>query len=83
MHAFYVSLSSIEDVKQFVDAANHCTCEVDVLSGRYVINAKSIMGLFSINLSQPVRVEVHGTDTQGADFEQSVASFVTAPPEEK
>ena len=83
MHAFYVALSSIEDVKQFVNAANECACEVDVLSGRYVINAKSIMGLFSINLAQPVRVEVHGTDEQGAAFETSVSSFVTAAPEEK
>ena len=81
MHTFYVSLSSIEDVKQFVNAANDCTCEVDVLSGRYVINAKSIMGLFSINLAQPVRVEVHGTDVQGTDFEKNVARFVTAAPE--
>ena len=36
-------------------------CEVDVLSGRYVIDAKSIMGLFSLDLSHPVKVEVHGS----------------------
>ena len=46
MQTFFVSLSSISDVKKFVDAATRCACEVDVLSGRYVINAKSIMGLF-------------------------------------
>lgn len=41
MSEFFVSLSSIEDVRQFVNAATCCPCEVDVLSGRYVINAKS------------------------------------------
>ena len=61
MSGFFVALSSIDDVKHFVDAASRCPCEVDVLSGRYVINAKSIMGLFSLDLSQPVQVEVHGT----------------------
>ena len=75
MSTFYVSLSSIDDVKLFVDAASHCPCEVDVLSGRYVINAKSIMGLFALDLSQPVQVEIHGTDEQGAAFRRDVASF--------
>ena len=58
MSEFFVSLSSIEDVRQFVNAATCCPCEVDVLSGRYVIDAKSIMGLFSLDLSHPVKVEV-------------------------
>ena len=75
MSEFYVSLSSIEDVRQFVNAANRCTCEVDVLSGRDVVDAKSIMGLFSLDLSKPVKVEVHGADADRAAFEESVAAF--------
>lgn len=66
MSEFFVSLSSIEDVRQFVNAATCCPCEVDVLSGRYVIDAKSIMGLFSLDLSHPVKVEVHGLRTPTA-----------------
>ena len=58
MSTFFVSLASIDDVKQFVDAATRCPCEVDVRSGRYLVNAKSIMGLFSLELSKPVEVEV-------------------------
>ena len=76
MSEFFVSLSSIEDVRQFVNAATCCPCEVDVLSGRYVINAKSIMGLFSIDLSAPIRVEVHGTDAQGESFRRAIGRFV-------
>ena len=75
MSGFFVALSSIDDVKHFVDAASRCPCEVDVLSGRYVINAKSIMGLFSLDLSQPVQVEVHGTDAQRGAFQAAVAAF--------
>ena len=81
MSAFYVSLSSIEDVRQFVNAATCCPCEVDMLSGRYVVDAKSIMGLFSLDLSQPVRVEVHGSDSEREAFEQSVAAFEVKMPE--
>lgn len=76
MHSFNVSLSSIEDVKKFVDAASHCDQEVDVVSGRYVINAKSIMGLFSLDLAKPIAVEVHGTDAQGQAFQSAVSQFV-------
>ena len=75
MSGFFVALSSIDDVKHFVDAASRCPCEVDVLSGRYVINAKSIMGLFSLDLSQPVQVEVHGADAQRGAFQADVAAF--------
>lgn len=75
MSEFFVSLSSIEDVRQFVNAATCCPCEVDVLSGRYVIDAKSIMGLFSLDLSHPVKVEVHGSDADRSAFEQSVAAL--------
>ena len=81
MSAFYVSLSSIEDVRQFVNAATCCPCEVDVLSGRYVVDAKSIMGLFSLDLSQPVRVEVHGSDSEREAVEQSVSAFEVKMPE--
>lgn len=79
MYAFYVSLSSITEVKCFVDAASRCACEVDVVSGRYVINAKSIMGLFSIDLIKPVRVEVHGSEDEGAAFQAQVSAFVAQP----
>ena len=75
MSEFQVSLASIEEVRQFVNAATRSPCEVDILSGRYVVDAKSIMGLFSLDLSQPVQVKVHGSDADRAAFEQSVAAF--------
>ena len=59
MPEFYVSLSSIEDVRQFVNAATRCPCEVDVLSGRYVVDAKSILGIFSLDLRKPITREIY------------------------
>ena len=75
MSGFFVALSSIDDVKRFVDAASRCPCEVDVLSGRYVVDAKSIMGLFSLDLSQPVEVKVHGSEEERAAFEREIESL--------
>ena len=80
MPEFYVSLSSIEDVRQFVNAATRCPCEVDVLSGRYVVDGKSIMGLFSLDLSQPVKVEVRGAEEEREAFFRSLAPFAAEPP---
>lgn len=78
MSEFQVSLSSIEEVRQFVNAASHSPCEVDVLSGRYVVDGKSIMGLFSLDLSRPATVRLHGAPRDQETFRQSVTAFIPA-----
>ncbi len=59
MKAFDIMLGSITDVKNFVNIVNKYDFEVDLTSGRYVVDAKSIMGIFSLDLGKPIRVEVH------------------------
>lgn len=76
MKVFEVQLASINDVKSFVNSACLQPFDVDIVSGRYVIDAKSIMGIFSVDLSKPIRVEVHGTDEDGMTFYNSVKDFV-------
>ncbi len=55
-------LHSINDVKNFVNAVNKYDFDVDLTSGRYVVDAKSIMGIFSLDLSKPIQVEIHCED---------------------
>ena len=55
-------LNSINDVKDFVNTVSKYDFDVDLTSGRYVVDAKSIMGIFSLNLSKPIKVEVHSDD---------------------
>ena len=62
MKAFNISLKSINDVKDFVNSVNKYDFDVDLTSGRYVVDAKSIMGIFSLDLSKPIKVEVHSDD---------------------
>lgn len=59
MKAFNIALKSINDVKDFVNTVNKYDFDVDLTSGRYVVDAKSIMGIFSLDLSKPIKVEVH------------------------
>jgi phosphotransferase system HPr-like phosphotransfer protein len=55
-------LKSINDVKDFVNISNKYDFDVDMTSGRYVVDAKSIMGIFSLDLSKSIKVEVHAED---------------------
>ena len=57
MSRFLIRLPSLDDVKRFCTTANQHDCDIDVCVGRYIVNAKSIMGLFSIDRDQPVTVE--------------------------
>ena len=62
MTEFTVVLSSINDVKSFVNAVAKYDYEIDLTSGRYVVDAKSIMGIFSLDLTKPIKVEAHSED---------------------
>ncbi len=59
MKTFNIMLNSINDVKNFVNIVNKYDFDVDLTSGRYVVDAKSIMGIFSLDLSKPILVEIH------------------------
>ena len=83
MTEFYVSLHSINDVKQFVTSASMMRVDIDVISGRYTVDAKSILGLCSLDLEKPVLVRVYGEDADGQSFRGAVEKLVTEPPEEK
>lgn len=74
MKTFHVLLSSINEVKAFVNAVTKYDYEIDLSSGRYLVDAKSIMGIFSLDLSKPIKVEAHSNDCE--DLLRDVAPFV-------
>ncbi len=76
MYNFKITLSSINEVKSFVNAACSQMCDIDIISGRYVIDAKSIMGIFSIDLTKPVTVSVNGTEEEYKAFRELVKDIV-------
>lgn len=59
MKTVKISLSSIDRVKSFVNDINRFDCDFDLVSGRYIIDAKSIMGIFSLDLSRPITLNIH------------------------
>jgi len=60
MKEIFIKLECINDVKEFVNAAVTCPCEIYLISGRYIVDGKSIMGVFSLDLTSPIRMELQG-----------------------
>ena len=59
MKTVQISLNSIGKVKSFVNVITQFEYDFDLISGRYVIDAKSIMGIFSLDLSKPIDLAIH------------------------
>lgn len=59
MKTVQISLNSIDKVKAFVNDITKFDYDFDLVSGRYVIDAKSIMGIFSLDLSKPIDLNIH------------------------
>ena len=59
MKTVSISLNSIDKVKAFVNDISKYDFDFDLVSGRYVIDAKSIMGIFSLDLSKPIELNIH------------------------
>ena len=62
MKTVRVCLDSIDKVKGFVNDISRFNTDFDQISGRYVIDAKSIMGIFSLDLSKPIELTIHESD---------------------
>lgn len=59
MKSVTISLTEAELVKSFVNIVNQYDYDMDLRSGRFVVDAKSILGIFSLNLSAPLTLEIH------------------------
>ena len=69
MKTVQISLNSIDKVKSFVNAITQFDYDFDMISGRYVIDAKSIMGIFSLDLSKPIDLAIHADEEVDAILE--------------
>lgn len=71
-----IQLNTFVNVKKFSSSVEKFTADIDIKKGRYIIDAKSIMGLFSLDLSKPVEVEIHSDDEKMInEFRQTMKKF--------
>ncbi len=69
-----IKVSRVEDAKTLVSTASRCSFDVDVYYNRMVVDAKSILGVMSLDLSQPWTVQYSGVDTTLEDVLDRFAS---------
>ena len=76
MKTLKISLNSIDKVKAFVNEISKFDCDFDLVSGRYVIDAKSIMGIFSLDLSKPINLNVHAEGSSLDEVLKVLAPYI-------
>ncbi|MCR5805925.1 MAG: HPr family phosphocarrier protein [Oscillospiraceae bacterium] len=69
-----IRLATINDVKNFVSKVSLCDFDVDLISGRYAVDAKSIMGIFSLDLEKPISLEAHTDDAD--EFFAAIKQYI-------
>ena len=75
MKKVQISLNSIDKVKSFVNTISQYDFDFDLISGRYVIDAKSIMGIFSLDLSKPIDLPIY-TDDDATDVLEALKPYI-------
>lgn len=64
MKEMMIKLSTIQDIKDFNTIVEKYPFNIDLISGRYTVDAKSLMGIFSLDLLGPIKLVEHGDDPQ-------------------
>lgn len=73
MKEYKIALGSINDVRNFVNLVSTFDFDIDLTSGRYIVDAKSIMGIFSLDLSKPILLQAHTDDCPG--FDEAISKY--------
>ncbi|MCM1426034.1 MAG: HPr family phosphocarrier protein [Eubacterium sp.] len=76
MKSYMLDLNSIERVKGFVSVISNFDGYFDLVSGRYVVDAKSIMGIFSMDLSERVELRILETNEKISEIEKAIAPYL-------
>lgn len=74
MQAVTISLTEVNQVKRFVNLVGQVPFDVDVVSERYTVNAKSMLGIYSLDLSKPIQIVIYGDDCE--ELKEKLAEFM-------
>lgn len=80
MKSIMIKLETIEDVKDFVSIMAQFKGYFDLASGRYVVDAKSVMGIFSMDLSRALELRILETNEQEKEILEALEPFITDTP---
>lgn len=77
MNEFYIKVDSVDKVKDFVKATNKIVPDMDLIVGRYIIDAKSIMGIFSVDLTRKICLKIHSdNEKECTEIRKKLEKFI-------
>ena len=76
MSRLNIMLKSVQDVKDFVRIVNKFPFDIDLSSGRYIVDAKSIMGIFSLDMTKPIQLECHADAAQEKALREQIKQYI-------
>lgn len=77
MKTVNINLNNVNKVKEFVNITSQFEGDVDLVSGRYVIDAKSIMGIFSLDLSKTIQLNINSDDNDAiSNYIKSIDKYI-------
>ena len=76
MKSVRISLQMASQVKKFVSIVQNYSFEIDLRSDRYVVDAKSILGIFSLDLSKPIDLAIHAGDTDMGEIIEALKPYL-------
>jgi len=74
MKSVNINLSLAQNVKEFVNDVSKYPCDIDLRSGRHVVDAKSILGIFSLDLNKPITMEIYSDECD--DLLKDIEHFI-------
>lgn len=77
MNEFYIKVDSVDKVKDFVKVTSKIVPDMDLIVGRYIIDAKSIMGIFSVDLTRKLRLKIHSdNEKECTEIRKKLEKFI-------
>ena len=73
-----VYLRDMYDAKHLVQAASGCRKDVELICGRYIVDAKSVMGIFSLDLNEPTTLNIHATDSEMGPILEAIKPYIVS-----
>ena len=72
----YISFKSVEDVQEFVQAISNINYDMDLLQDRYIVNAKSILGILSLHINKPINIKAFRLENSTEDDYKKLDSLI-------
>lgn len=74
MKVVTIQLHQVNQVREFADLASKCPFDIDLVSGRYTVDAKSLLGIYSLDLNRPLQVVIYGDNVD--DFVKKLEQYL-------